>query len=827
MTLHLGLLTIFALALLPLQAAAQSFTDLNSQHLNSEAIEYLRSEGVVQGYDDSTFKPENRINRAEMTKIIVEAVYSDEEITSCIEENIDTNNDTVFYPDVPRNEWYAPYVCVATVNNIVDGHEDGTYKPAVFTNFAEMSKIITNALEIEPSQESPGGKWFDGFVLALEERSAIPSTVHFFDKQVLRGEMSEMMWRLQTERTDKVSLTYYDISAELPNINSCKALLEKFQEYRYDYTYGPIEPAFLEETEFMDLATDEREATTGAPAPEAASADSAEDFSETLVQVEGVDEADIIKNDGEFIYMIKDNTIRILKAFPPQELEELTNHSFSEDAFSPSEMYLNGDQLVVIGATFDGYEQTEDLRLAPHFTGSRTRVYTFDISDRSNIVETRKVTFDGNYTTSRRIGDNLYTVINQYPHFWALEEIENGEDLLPRIQINDEEFETTANCEEISYFPGHSTPNYLIVSAIELDDPNSEVDTEVMLGSSENVFSSLNNLYVTTTEVNHKKVTDWDWRRDRIHSLVFKFNLEDGEINYENRGRVPGKPLNQFSMDEQENTFRIATTKEASWRIDEQSSNNVYILNDNMQRLGEVENIAPGERIFSTRFIGDRLYMVTFRNIDPFFVIDLSDPANPNILGELKIPGFSDFLQPFDENHIIGFGKETVEVDEDIAFVEGFKMALFDVTDPANPIEKFREVVGDRGSDSEILRNHKALLFDQKSGLLAFPIKVFQDIKVPLEDDSETDVFFKSVQTFQGAYIYNLNLENGFEQKGTVTHFTDEQVEAFMDNFWPYYHDDNVQRIIFMDDVLYTISYGKIKASDRETIEEINEVEID
>ncbi|CAK4820236.1 unnamed protein product, partial [Aphanomyces euteiches] len=190
-------------------------------------------------------------------------------------------------------------------------------------------------------------------------------------------------------------------------------------------------------------------------------------------------------------------------------------------------------------------------------------------------------------------------------------------------------------------------------------------------------------------------------------------------------------------MDEYGGYFRIATTTGEAWRNDEQTTkNNVYVLNEALEITGKLENLAPGERIYSTRFMGNRAYIVTFKQVDPLFVIDLTHPQAPKVLGSLKIPGFSDYLHPYDENHIIGFGKDTVEmsngnggiagVGSTTAFYQGMKIALFDVTDVSHPIEMFKESIGDRGTDSELLHNPKALLFNKEKGLLAFPVTLMK-----------------------------------------------------------------------------------------------------
>ncbi len=286
---------------LPAFAQSDVFTDVYSAHVNTDAIEYLEDNKIVQGYDDGTFKPENRINRAEFTKIIVEAKYSDAEIDKCISYNIGSNWSYVYFPDVPKAEWFAKYVCMAKLNGIIDGYPDGTFKPANFINFAEASKIIAESQDVAVDTSGTNNEWFAGYVKGLENEGAIPSSVQFFDKDITRGEMAETIWRVKANVADKVTNTYNELTSPFPNIQSCSALKEKFAEYQayqspmYRTSTGSV---------FFDapMATNTMAVSESADAVK--SGGGSDDYSSTNIQVSGVDEADIIKNDGEYIYMI-------------------------------------------------------------------------------------------------------------------------------------------------------------------------------------------------------------------------------------------------------------------------------------------------------------------------------------------------------------------------------------------------------------------------------------------------------------------------------------------------------------------------------------------
>jgi uncharacterized secreted protein with C-terminal beta-propeller domain len=215
--------------------------------------------------------------------------------------------------------------------------------------------------------------------------------------------------------------------------------------------------------------------------------------------------------------------------------------------------------------------------------------------------------------------------------------------------------------------------------------------------------------------------------------------------------------------------------------------------------------------------------MVTFRTVDPFYVIDLKDPLKPCILGALKIPGFSDYLQPYDENHIIGFGKDTVELPNSYdkktttAYYEGMKIALFDVSDVKNPKQMYSTSIGDRGTDSEILNNHKALLFSKDKNLLAFPVTVAEVKNKQAASSTEYGHF-----VYQGAYIYNIDLKSGFSLKGRITHVSDEEYMKAGD-LW-YERDKNVRRILYIGDTLYTLSDSMIKANSIDNLKELGSI---
>ncbi|MBU0706516.1 beta-propeller domain-containing protein [Patescibacteria group bacterium] len=853
-----AILLLLPLLFLVPNARAEVFNDVQSEHYNGDAIQYLKDSAIVQGYPDGSYKPENRINRAEFTKIIIGATYPDDEISACTKAS---------FPDVPAGEWFSKYVCMAKKHGVVGGYPDGTFKPAGFINFAEASKIVAESQNVPKDTVGTNNEWFAGYVKGLENKKAIPATVQFFDKEITRGEMSETVYRLKDNRTDKVSATYAELTDPLPAIASCPALMDKFKEYQ-SRQYYPLmrgDVLMMEEADFAGAEAPGPGSETSAAQKSAV----ADEYSTTNIQVEGVDEADIIKNDGSHIYLVKGDTVRIVRAYPPALMHEESSIDFGDDSFYPQEIYVDSDRLVVIGQSSNYYDimpMSESAKIMPpYYNTSQTKIYVYDISDKANPKELRHVAFDGYYNTSRRIDNQLYLVLNASPNYWVWDNIKSGDNLVPTLVDGDGEPEAMVGCADIRYFPGYSMPQYLITASFDIDDADSKIHRNVFLGSSDNVYASQTDLFVASRAVDYDRYTDWDWNRDHSKTHIFRFALEDGEMDFKARGEVPGTILNQFSMDQYSGYFRIATNSGNMWNEEDPAINNVYVLDGNMKTVGSLTGLAKGERIYSTRFLGNRLYMVTFKQIDPLFVIGLSNPAKPVVLGELKIPGFSEYIHPYDENNIIGFGQETTENQWGGTVTDGFKMAIFDVSDPNNPKQKFVEYIGDSGTYSELLNNHKALLFDKEKELLAFPITIQEKVSsaelqcgkylygtcpvmceqrcIPSEchlengmsvctDDCEglgscTDPSYDRYETtFSGALVYTFNLKDGFKERGRVTHFSDDDLTVGLYDYFPYDYNKNIQRIIYIGDFLYSIAQGGVKASTLDTVDKAKYIEL-
>ncbi|PID70695.1 hypothetical protein CSB37_01260 [bacterium DOLZORAL124_38_8] len=536
--------------------------------------------------------------------------------------------------------------------------------------------------------------------------------------------------------------------------------------------------------------------------------------SRTNVQEFGVDEADIVKNDAHHIYMIKDNTIRIIKT-ENGTLTPIASVNIDEEDFRPRELYVDHNTLTVIGSyevdeTKDKNIETEKEPLIDDVVSAvfgtahamirpdyysryqqMTAAVVFDITNRTHPKQKRMVSVEGNYTNSRKIGDVVYLITNKYNNWYYDGPIRPF--ALPKFvdtaQKSDREI---IKCGNIHYVPHFERPNYLIIAAVNTNDMKQKVGREMIVGSGHQLYASLKSLYITRNKYGH-----WYQPDHAPTTEIYKFGLDKTNIKFAGQAEVKGTVLNQFSMSEDANGFFRIATQEGN------KGARMTILNKDLKETGHLKHIASGERLKSARFMGNKGYLVTFKNVDPLFVLDLN-PSNPQILGKLKIPGWSDYLHPYKENYLIGIGKEVSPAAEQKkrltgADVLGVKLSIFDVSDLNNPKEIWKTVIGDQNSYTEALHNHKAFLFDAQENVLALPMTVQK------KDGPKRKHWQPTKTVYKGAYVYNVSLNDGFKLRGRATHYPN--------NYWNQKsnrrhgnHDFDIQRIMFMGDYFYTIA---------------------
>jgi uncharacterized secreted protein with C-terminal beta-propeller domain len=526
-----------------------------------------------------------------------------------------------------------------------------------------------------------------------------------------------------------------------------------------------------------------------------------------------VDEADIVKNDGKYVYVISGGRLAIVDAYPGEKAKILSETSVNG---TPSEMFLSGDRLVVFSTGSYGtpvYREMGMKIVPPRYYQQEAHAYVYSVKDRSAPVLVRDITLPGNYYDSRMIGDRVYVITNENVYSYA--------DDIPMPVVKDSLGKVID--PKVSYFD-HPFDSYMFttISSFSIADDRSLSAEAYLLGYATTLYVSEDNIYmafrkpvaVPVEPVFRNDEAMVGVRRIPTQEMtaIYKFAIDGGRIRYVAAGEVEGHLLNQFSMDESGGNLRAATTVQGYGSSGSYEYNNVFVLDSGMKTVGSLRYIAPDEKIYSTRFMGDRLYMVTFKRIDPLFVIDLSDPANPGILGKLKIPGYSDYLHPYDRNHIIGVGKETETNAWGGVSTSGVKLALFDVSDVNHPAEVGHVEIGEAGSDSEALRDHKAFLFSKEKDLLVIPVREVQ--KVPLEGKYSP----YTQKIWQGAYVFGVSPDKGFILRGNVTH-SDEDSSGY---YWG--SRDAVKRSLYIGNTLYTLSESELIATDLADMGRLREI---
>lgn len=609
----------------------------------------------------------------------------------------------------------------------------------------------------------------------------------------------------------------------LPSVGSATNLKKILKDFNYNY--GVNNSAFTNGAAMQDSKS------LGTSASKTASSD----YSPTNVQVKGVDEDDIVKTDGEYIYRLSNSSVlNIVKANPASSMTLVTSMKLDSN-FIATGMYIKGDILVLTGnqnepvktnsssSTYSG--AVVDYKMGYMLSANeKTKIVTYDISDVKNIKKLREVKVDGYLSSSRIIGNMIYVISNK--SLYNIADITKYPDTGKVFYDDSAAGNTTKSIgyDEISYIKDALAPNYIVAASFDITG-NKEVQVEAVLGNGSYIYSSTDNMYVAG--YNYYSQTS-DMASYSPSTTIYKFSLNEKGIKYVAKGKVDGNVLNQFSMDEYNGEFRVATSiyKYKNVTADEKSSdgsnsssssyapdltNAVYVLDSNMKTIGSLKNLAKDEQIYSVRFMGDRAYIVTFMLTDPLFVIDLSNGAVPKVLGELKIPGYSTYMQPYDETHIIGFGLVTETVKEngmDMARPTGMKMAIFDVSDVSKPVQMYEAKVGTSGTYSNALYDYKALLFSKEKNLLVIPV--------------DSNGSYNNKNVFQGMYVYNIDLVNGFKLKGKITHL--DLVKKDKNGYFDYNY--MADRSLYIDNVLYTISNGAIKANSLDNLEDLGSIKL-
>lgn len=582
------------------------------------------------------------------------------------------------------------------------------------------------------------------------------------------------------------------------------------------------------------------------------------DYSETNNQVQGVDEADILKTDGKYIYTLSGNTLHIIKAYPGEEAELVYSKTF--DNTNAQGLFVQGNHLALFSNTYSN-EIFEDIGFRPN--SGLTTVTLYDIADKSNPKQVKEFQLEGSYYDARMMGDNMYVILRDYSP--------QVRPVYPMPLIVEDNEIRTIPVDNMFYFdmPYYNT-ELVMVHSISMDGEDMD-SVAITADNIQSIYMSNDNLYIVsneyiseyvlqqeiTKEIVEPKLSSMDQALiDKIkktdndvlskaekdqkimqvyyqymqglpqkaqeelseevenelakrledikyfeYSVINKIKIDDGNVEVGEIGKVPGHVVNQFSLDEYDDYLRIATTINARWsrygKEMTQSNNNVWTIDNNLEVVGSLTDLAEGENIYSTRFMGDRLYMVTFRQVDPFFVIDLSNPKEPAELGALKIPGFSRYLHPYNQNHIIGIGQDATEMGR----ATGLKISLFDVTDVSDPKEVAKFVTDDKYAQSTALYEHKAFLFDKDKELMVIPAFYYD--------------YTENENGYDGAMVFKITSDD-IELRGLIDHSKSSRS----------WYGGSVERSLYIGDLLYTKSNNLLRINNLDDLKGVKDIDL-
>jgi uncharacterized secreted protein with C-terminal beta-propeller domain len=529
-------------------------------------------------------------------------------------------------------------------------------------------------------------------------------------------------------------------------------------------------------------------------------------ISQTNVQVAGVDEGDLVKTDGTYLYTINGEELNIVRAVPASGLSVVAHVHLGGQAVAE---YLDGNRLTVIDTVYDGivtpFQQTADGFSLYFRNSAKVELAVFDVSDPTAPREVQSTVMDGSYINSRAVGDHVYLAVQNYlsglpapayTNFNGETIYETRESYLARIAGHELDLAlphyyvrtggptgplqaTGFVTDPANLYKGESDDDRELLSLVSFDvtaatGPVGSASVQGAYGSV--IYASPTHFYVVAPE----------WSSDGGSSRIFQFQLGGDQVSLTATGEVAGQVLNQFSLDENGSFLRVATT--VNWGA--AAKNAVYVLeakDGTLDIVGRLEGLAPGEAIRSVRFLDDRAFVVTFQRVDPLLAIDLSDPTAPRLAGELQLPGFSSYLQPLDATHLLGIGRDSG------SWGSNLKLALFDVSDLGNMREVADYAINPQnftwywGSSSEAEYDHHALSYFPETGTLAVPVY-----------GSYTGVFYPGLtapyQYTSSLWVFHVDLQSGFQLLGQVT------------------HDSQVRRSLRIGDTLYSVAEASVQA---------------
>lgn len=566
-------------------------------------------------------------------------------------------------------------------------------------------------------------------VLALVVCSGIYITVTRVDKNSGTGQ-TDSIAMTDTQQTvgeagETEEAEHVDVASLGTMYHRASDYKEVYQTLLKGYQQNWIEGEMSAET---STATSEDKASGNAAKDESADMDLSEgskeggkDYSTTNLQMEGVDESDIAKIDGSYIYTVEDKYI-VITDIRDGKLEEVTRFLPKDcgAADRVMEIYVDGDQLILV---VQGYETSlgesskagsdkensdkessdeeiavsdasEDSAFCYKMNGkSTTQIQVYSIVDRRNPEFEGRLIQDGYYNTSRKIGDVVY-LFTQY-HMTS--------DVVGYVEKEYTSVIPKVNGEKVAageiYLPESSGESGILVSSLDVNKPDKVLDSKLVISGYAQTYISKDALYLYEEDYDGAMITN-----------IAKFALDEGRISGVAAAAVSGYVRDTFAINASDGYLRVLTTDYST----EDEVNALYILDENMKLTGQLTGIAPGEEIYAARFMGNTGYFVTYRNTDPLFTVDLSDPEKPEIIGELKVTGFSEYLHFWDDTHLLGIGYES---DEKTGNIENIKLSMFNIENPGEVTEEAKLVLKDVDY-SEALYDYKSVIISKDKNLI-------------------------------------------------------------------------------------------------------------
>lgn len=523
-------------------------------------------------------------------------------------------------------------------------------------------------------------------------------------------------------------------------------------------------------------------------------------YTGTNVQVQGVDELDRVKTDGTHLFVSNGDSVTIINAYPPNSTRILSTLLFPSSSVMGIEIYQG--HLLVLAQRMSN--------------GTHVDLLLYDVSNPSAPTMAKNMSVSGNFVAARLADGYLYAIIQQPSYVFNPQG--NATAVMPTAY--EDGSKTTLPPSSVYYTPDRAQIS-VYTMIVSMSMATGDVATlSVLTGPASTVYVSPSNIYVLYTIYPN-------WYADEIpgdiytggvmtttavmnsgqNSSIFRASYSDGIVTAAAAGSVPGTVLNQFSMDEYQGYFRVATSRFTTIDGTYTHSDDVYVLNLNMVQVGSITNIAPGENIYAVRFDGDMGYVVTFVQVDPLFAISFKDVTHPVIVSALKVNGYSNYLHPLPGGYLIGVGKDTVPAsDGNYAYYLGLKLSLFRVYPNGTSVEVAKYLIGDRGTDSPVLSDHLAFTFDSSKNITVIPVSLYLLSGNQTYSPGGWPPYGNYV--WQGVYVFKVTT-TGFDLLGRVSQYTNagNAGDSPSSNL-------DIDRSVIIGNFLYTISQGEVMVSD-------------